>query len=345
MSSGRRAFSLAAVIAATGLGCTTPAAADRCPQPAASAPIVAIATIASTRVAPPPPPRDPAQRALDDSTIVALAPAAGIDSGAGIFAATLADPPGSATLTLALNSAPTAYRRPLAYARLAAALGMHVVPAAVERHLGAGEIAALLATQPEVVALLGGRLRVLNDGTVTALLVAPAPVALGAAWDPASARRVEARDSFEVRTWERWAASPEPVDGENPRVTRDFVEMLVLDYLAANATRRTLLVAPRGDALVLDDNRGAFPAAEPRLAVDRLLRRLRPVARFPGSLRDALAAFDRERARDVLAPPGSFEAWLVSPRALIELDERRAGLLSLILARVAERGEAAVLSL
>jgi hypothetical protein len=345
MFPGRRAFFAAAAIAAMGLGCTTPAASDRCPSPVASAAIVAIATITSSPVVPPPPRRDPAERALATSSIVALTPAAGISPGAGIFAATLADPAGSATLTLALTSAPTAYRRPLAYARLAAALGMHVVPAAVERHLGAGEIAALLETQKEIVALLGGRLRVLNDGTVTALLVAPAPSALGAPWDPIAARRVEAWDSFEVRTWERWAASPEPVDGENARVTRDFVEMLVLDYLVANATRRTLLTSAGGDALVLDDNREAFPVVAERLAVDRLLRRLRPVARFPRGLRDALAAFDRERAGTVLAPPGSFEAWLVSPRALVELDERRAGLLSLVLARVAERGEAAVLSL
>jgi hypothetical protein len=269
----------------------------------------------------------------------------GVGPSAGILAATLADPAGSATMTLALTSAPTAYRRPLAFARLAVALGLHVVPATVVRHVGAGEIAALIEPQPELAALLGGRLRVLNDGTVTALLAAPAPSALLAAWDPAATRRVDAKASFEVRTWERWAASPELAAGEDRRVTRDFVEMLALDYLAANAARRTLLIASSRDALVLDDNREAFPVAAERAAVDQLLRRLRPLARFPATLLAALTAFDRERARELLAPPGSFEDWLVSPRGLIELDERRAGLLSLIQARVAERGEAAVLSL
>lgn len=337
MSPARRAFSLAVGIAAAGIGCTAPAA-DRCPQAAASAPIVAAATIASAPAAP----RDPAARALEEGSIVSLRKAAGFGPGAGIFAATLAEPAGSATLMLSLDSAPTAYRRPLAYARLAAALGMHVVPVAVERHLGVGEIAALLEPQKKIAARLRGRLRVLNDGTVTALLVAPARVA---SWDPASAARVEARESHEVRTWERWAASPDLAVDERPRLTRDFVEMLVLDYLTANAMRTTLLLDRAGDALVLDDNREAFPQLTEQLAVDRLLQRLRPVARFPRGLRDALAAFDRERARDVLAPAGSFEEWLVSPRTLIELDERRAGLLSLILARVAERGEDAVLSL
>ena len=291
------------------------------------------------------PARDPAERALADAAIVTLTPAAGIGPSAGVFVATLADPAGSATVTLALVSAPIAYRRPLAFARLASALGMHVVPTTVERHLGVGEIAGLLSPQREIAALLDGRLRVLNDGTVTALLAAPAPSALLATWDPAAARRVDARGSYEVRTWERWASSPDPAADENARVTRDFVEMLVLDYLAANALRRTLLASPGRDALVLDDNREAFPVAAERAAVDQLLRRLKPIARFPKGIRAALTAFDRERAREVLAPPGSFEDWLVSPRGLIELDERRAGLLSLIEARVAERGEAAVLSL
>ena len=338
MSSARRAFSLAVGIAAAGAGCTAPAV-DRCPQAIASAPIVAIATIASASAAPRPA-RDPAERALEESSIVALRPAAGVRSSAGIFTATLADPAGSATLTLSLRSAPTAYRRPLAYARLAAALGMHVVPAAVERHLGVGEIAALLEPQ-KIAARLGGHLSVLNDGTVAALLVAPARAA---SWDPASAARVESRASYEVRTWERWAASPEPAVEERPRLTRDFVEMLVLDYLTANAMRATLLLDRASDTLVLDDNRGAFPRLTEQLAVDRLLQRLRPVARFPRGLRDALAAFDRERARRILAP-GAFDGWLVSPRTLIELDERRAGLLSLVEARIAERGEDAVLSL
>jgi hypothetical protein len=343
MFSGRRARCLAAAIAAMGLGCTAPAAADRCPEISASAPIVAAPTIASAAR---PRARDPAERALEDSAIVALKPAAGLGPSAGIFVATLAEAAGSAgsaTLTLALASAPTAYRRPLAYARLAAALGMHVVPAAVERHLGAGEIAALLEPYPGLAALLATRLRVLNDGTVTALLSAPAP---GSRGEIASAVRVEARESFEVRTWARWAASPAPAADERPLLTRDFVEMLALDYLAANVTRRTLLRdRDRGrDALVLDDNREAFPQGADRLAVDRLLQRLRPVARFPRGLRDALVAFDQERARQALTP-GAFEGWLVSPRALIELDERRAGLLSLVEARIAERGEAAVLSL
>lgn len=347
MSPGRRAFALAAVIAIgiAALACAPPPAEDRCPEVAASAPIVAAKAVAAKAIPAPPRRLDPEERALAESAVVALAPAAEVKPSAGIFAATLADPARRARLTLSLTGAPTAYRHALAYARLAAALGMHVVPAAVERHLGAGEIAALLEPQRAIAARIGGHLRVLNDGTVTALLAATAPSALGSAWDPATAARVESRESSEVRTWARWAASPDPAADERARSTRDFVEMLALDYLAANATRRSLLLDRAEGALVLDDNREAFPRAAERLAVDRLLQRLRPVARFPRGLRDALLAFDRVKARELLAPTGSFEAWLVSPRGLIELDERRAGLLSLVAARVAERGDAAVLSL
>lgn len=351
MSSRRRGRGLgavAAIVAGATIGCSEAPAVDRCvPGPAPSA-IVAAPTISAAVTAAPraaPPPRDPAERALEGAAIVALTPAPGAGARGGIFTATLAEPAGTATVTLAMVSAPIAYRRPLAFARLAAALGMHVVPTTVERRLGAGEIAALLESQRDAVAPLEGRLRVLNDGTVTALLAAPAPSALAASWDPLLARRVDARSSYEAHNWERWAASPEPAADENPRVTRDFVEMLVLDYLAANAARRTVMLSATRDALVLDDNREAFPVAAERAAVDALLRRLKPIARFPAGIREALLAFDRERAREVLAPPGSFEDWLVSPRILIELDERRAGLLSLIVARVAERGEAAVLSL
>jgi hypothetical protein len=344
---GRGLGAVAAIVAAATIGCGKAPAVDRC-APAATSAIVAAATIApaaSVAPRPPAPTRDPAERALEEAAIVALTPAPGIGPSAGIFAATLADPAGSATVTLALVSAPIAYRRPLAFARLAAALGMHVVPTTVERHLGAGEIAALLEPQKEIGALLEGRLRVLNDGTVTALLAAPAPSGLAASWDPSTARRIDARGSYEARTWERWAASPDPAPGEDARATRDFVEMLVLDYLSANALRRTVMTSAGRDALVLDDNREAFPVAAERAAVEQLLRRLKPIARFPKGIREALLAFDRDRAREVLAPPGSFEDWLVSPRILVELDERRAGLLSLIVARVAERGEAAVLSL
>jgi hypothetical protein len=299
------------------LGCSSPS--GNCPGATATATATANATATATKVD-----RDQGGTRLVDAPIVALAPVA---AGAGIFEATLGGGAGKASVALAMGSGPIAYRRSLAFYRLAAALGMHVVPAAAERRIPVGELAALLGGD---AAVLGG-VRVLNDGAVTALMA-----------EPAVGTRIEANDSFQVRVWERWAASPEAVAGERAGLARDFVEARVLDYLAANVMRRTLLLLD--DAIALDDNREAFPPHAERVAVERLLQRVKGVARFPKGLRGALAALDRARAREALAP-GGFETWLVSPRGLVELDERRAGLLSLIEALVADRGEAAVLSL
>src|SRR5262249_55864130 len=143
---------------------------------------------------------------------------------------------------------------------------------------------------------------------------------------------------------ERASASPVPVDGERATLVRDFVEMLVLDYLASFALRRTVVLLPDADALVLDDNREAFPSHVEPASLTPLLHRLRGVARFPRGLRDGLLRLSRERAAALLSP-GGFETWLLAPRALIELDERRVGLLSLIEAQIVQRGEAAVLTL
>jgi hypothetical protein len=68
------------------------------------------------------------------------------------------------------------------------------------------------------------------------------------------------------------------------------------------------------------------------------------VARFPRGLSEALTRFDRASAARAIAPAG-IDSWLLPPRSLIELDERRASLLSLIEAQVAERGAGAVLCL
>jgi len=54
---------------------------------------------------------------------------------------------------------------------------------------------------------------------------------------------VDVQGSLETATLERWAASPTPAAGEDGAVLRDYLEMLVLDYLAANDARREVLRA------------------------------------------------------------------------------------------------------
>jgi hypothetical protein len=254
----------------------------------------------------------------------------------GTFAAALAAPATrTVTLELALGADPVGYRRPLAFARLGRALGARVVPASVLRHVPAGDLAGMIDGSAEARALVG-EARVLNDGTVDALVTDVAPGAAGLV-------AVDTEHAREVATWEVWARSPEPLPTERTGLLRDYVEMLVLDYLSGNVVRRQALLRD-GEALVLADNASSFtPHADPGV-LDRMLRKLRGVERFPRGLRDALAAFDRDRAAAVFAE-GGFETWLVAPRVRIELDERRAALLTLIEAKVAARGAEHVLSL
>jgi hypothetical protein len=307
-------------------------------------PLSASATAPTTvPTAAPAPPADPDERLLLTAPLAAISPVHRTLAPHGLFDAVLAPPEGrrQAQLSLAVTAEPLAYRRPLAFYRLARALGARVVPAAALRHLDLATLGAAAGTSPDARTALQ-EARVLNDGTVDVLLTALAPPHAGSPWEPPTARTVDPEHGREPATWDVWAASVEPARGEDTALLRDYVEMLVLDYLAANGARRAVLVA--GSALVLADNGSAFPWRPEASSVDRLLRRLRTVERFPRGLRDALLAFDRDRAAATFAE-GSFETWLLAPRVRVELDERRAALLTLIEAKIAARGAEAVLRL
>lgn len=283
----------------------------------------------------------PLERSLERASIVSLASRPGaalgvLDAAVRLPGATHTVP---ARLTLALIDDPLALRRPLAFHRLAHALGARVVPVSVLRREGAGFIAELLA--PDLLAALKPRLAVQNDGTVDALLTSAGPA--GAPFTEPHGHSIAVNGSAEMEALARGANSAVPLPGENPRLLRDFIEMRVLDYLSANVLRRTVFLDDAG-SLVLDDNATAFPLhVDPRAEV-RLLNALRSSARFPKNLRAALDALDRSSAAARFAP-GSFEEWLISPRNLVALDERRVSLLSLLDAKIAASGGAAVQSL
>jgi hypothetical protein len=266
----------------------------------------------------------------------------------GVFAAALAVPPpksqAQVELTLDVTTSPATHRRSLAFYRLARALGMHSVPAVAIRRITAGELTDLLEVNRELLAVMRGLIVLQNDGTVDALLAAPSPGEPEAAWQRPLAREIAVNSSYDVDHWMRWAASPVPFPGESPPLLRDFVELLVLDYLSANVLRRTILVDDVAQRLILADNTTAFPPRAEADALVRLLERLRQVARYPRTLRDELLKFDRRRM-EALFMPGQFESWILTPRNLMDLEERRATLLSLLDARITERGAEAVLSL
>ncbi|WP_437733846.1 hypothetical protein [Sorangium sp. So ce1335] len=238
---------------------------------------------------------------------------------------------------------PLAFRRPVAFYRLARALGARVVPAAVARRIGIGELASLIGRDPAARKLLR-RFAVMNDGTVDALVLAPAPGPPGPRWMAPRRRSIRFDDAPELDVWARWARSPSPARGERAPILRDYLEVLALDYLAGNGLRKEIILDVGAGALSLEANASAFPLHVRTRELDRQLERLVEAARFPRALRDAIRRFGPEQASAALRP-GGFEEELVPPRALVELEERRQALLSLIETKIADRGEDAVLSL
>lgn len=286
-------------------------------------------------------PQDPAARALERAEILALRPLG--DPEDGRFRATLslgAAVPSRVRLAPAQLQAPLAYRRPLAFYRLARALGARVVPPAAVRRLGIGELAALLEREPAVRGLLQS-FAVMNDGTVDTLVSALAP---GPRWEAPGGRSIPYAEAPELTTWARWASSAAPVRNERTSLVRDYMEMLMLDYLAGYPRREHVLLDDAAGALILDDNRKAFPLHVRAHELDPLLRRLAASARFPRSLHEALVHFGRNEATTALRA-GGFEQALVTPRALVELDERRVALITLIEARISAQGIGITLSL
>ncbi|AUX27323.1 hypothetical protein SOCEGT47_079100 [Sorangium cellulosum] len=337
------------------------------------APAGSIAALAEAEVAPaigPPPARPPGSaparsaprasaldeeqlaRALKRAPLRALRPAG--KRGEGRFEATLAlgaaDSGAPAheievRLAPALKKDPLGFRRPVAFYRLARALDAHVAPAAASRRIGIGELAALLGREPGGRRLLR-RFAVMNDGTVDALVQSPAPGPPGPRWAAARLRSIRFDDAPELDVWARWARSRSPARGERASILRGYLEMLALDYLAGNGLRKEIVIDVSAGALVLEANASAFPPHVKARELDRQLERLVEAARFPRALHDALLRFGPEQAAAALRPGGGgIEDELVPPRALVELEERRQALLSLIAAKIAARGEAAVLAL
>lgn len=319
---------------------TAPSSSTASASPVSSA---SIAAPPASAASPPARPLDPDEVWLDSAVITSLSPVRGPMVRRGSFHVELAAAEGSrrASLWLALSADPVAHHRPLAYARLARALVTRVVPATMRRYLSAGDLAALADKDAEAMAILR-EARVLNDGSVEALLSARSTARAGSPWIAPEGKVLETEHARELATWERWAVAEAPVEGEDRELLRDYVEMLVLDYLAANDARRSAVLA--GRALVLVDNASAFPPHPAGSILDRMLRRLRAVSRFPRGIREALAAFDEGRSAVTFAP-GDFSTWILPPRTRVDLNERRAALLTLIEAKIVARGADAVLSL
>lgn len=341
------------ILLALACGCSRETPSSRSHAPASSASIASIPVAAvfpsstpSAATNTPPVAQDLVLRQLRTAPIATLSVASW--SHPGVFNATLqrsaSETPVHVTMSLALDQHPVAHRRPLAFAEMARALGMSVVPPTTLRHVSTDELGALFAQDVDVRGYLTAHAIIQNDGTIDALMTAPSRGDGSQAWRLISRREIVLEEAPEVRGWAQALASTEPAPGENTSLLRDYVDALVLDYLAGNIKRRSVLLDEAGTELMLTENDGAFPIKIVPHAEAHLLDRLKPVVRFPRALRDVLTKFDRRRAQEVLMP-GTFETWLLSPRTLMLIDERRLSLLSLIASRIEEYGERAVLSL
>ncbi len=271
----------------------------------------------------------------------------------GIFHASIEAPglpaDARAEVRVSLVDAPITYRRRLAFHRLAAALRAHVVPACVERRMTLGEIGERLERQPLAIDFVREQVSAQNDGTVSTLWMALAPEASGSPWSPPSGAPLDPYGDGEPARWTRWIEASSREADEVPTLARDWLEMFALDYLAATSHRRSVFVVRDGEGrgraigLVLFDNVNAFSPARSRTASSALLKRLTLAERFPRALRAGLIALTPARAAELFAP-GDFDTWLLPPRALVELEERRAALISLIEAKISGRDEATVLT-
>ncbi|MBW2525144.1 MAG: hypothetical protein JRI23_13255 [Deltaproteobacteria bacterium] len=236
-------------------------------------------------------------------------------------------------VTLAIRARPRPHRADLAAYRVAQALGLAVVPPTRVERLPVARLGALLANQEEVRALVAERAVVDNDGTVLALMQQSCPgrplfVGTGA---PAS----------------QWADLASAADAPPPEVRRTlsgYVQMVVLDFLIGNVERSNVAYDESAGALCVADNSGGFPGYLGPAAQDLLLRRLRPLRRFPAGLDEALRRLDEAKLRSLLQR-GAFTDWLVGPRQLTDFAERRAALRTLLAAKIAQHGRASVLSL
>jgi hypothetical protein len=297
--------------------------------------------------APPPSPASRAgdlERALVGARVLRLDAASDRDRRDGRFDAEVegdAIPKGGrAIVEIATAKAPVAWKGRLAFHRLAAAIGADLVPACVARDLPVGRLGAWLANDGASLAFAKTDARVRNDGTVAALVFTPDSAAGGEPWTAPRVRPVDAR-SYEAGRWAVAAASEAPT--REDAAARDYVMWIALDYLAAVTVRPHLFVTQAAPSrLVLFDNEYAFPVRPSIESMSSNLHRLRAVRRFPRALRDGLAALDPARERELFTG-GAFDGWLLAPRGVVELDQRRLAVLSLVEAEIAARGEAAVL--
>jgi hypothetical protein len=238
---------------------------------------------------------------------------------------------GDVEARFAMRADPVLYKPRLAFYRVATALGSSLVPRTEMYQVRLGEVVRALAHDPHGLQLLRSGVTVHNDGTVTLLVTEPI----------SGGHVVDITAGDDATAWRSWAEGREAAPPDRQKLMLAYVETLVLDFVTANVGRRLVTLDAAKSTLYLTENGGAFnERADPR-GLDVILTQLKRVNRFPKRLIDRLRTFDRAEADRVLRD-GPFTNWLVATRPLSEMMERRRAIVSLVDARLAERGDSAV---
>jgi hypothetical protein len=236
-------------------------------------------------------------------------------------------------VTLARKGEPLPERAPLACYRLARALDMEVVPETRAARLGLGDLVRWLTPTPKALDHLQEVAAVSHDGTIAALLV-----------EVASGEVVSLEEAPPLQRVAKLAASADPIAEADRSLVADYARVVVLDYLAGNVLRGTVVLDAAAGRLRLVDNQSCFRGWIGQDALDAVLDRVKLIRRFPRTLQGRLQALDAPALEKLLATP-RHEERLVGPRQLADYSERRGALLSLLAARALQYGQDVALSL
>jgi hypothetical protein len=291
------------------------------PPPPSTSPAV------STRSAAPAPAAASSARAATTplSTITALAPADGAELARGAHLVATTESGTRLRVTLASKATPLPHPRSLGFYRLAQTLGFTAVPVTEVQRLPLDWLVSRLPSDPAGRRILEAAL-VSHDGSVAALVQEL----------PGEMRRLSLDDPL-IERCQTLATSRAPVPAAERALVRAWVEIAVLDYLAANVLRAEGVLADGGRRLLAIDNAGAFPGWISSEALDIPLSRLRPVLHFPADLRGQLRRLDARRVDGEDLRQG-YEDRLLGRRDGADLIDRRATVATLVAARASQYG-------
>ncbi len=226
------------------------------------------------------------------------------------------------------------YRGEIAAYRLARALGLHNVPAAVPRSFPEPALRRALGKNARALSLFRTE-EVPHGGVVRGALMP---------WIPHLEFLPVESPSYRAR-WKRWLSSGGKVDGADRGLAAQISTMIVFDTITGNWDRwsgANVGIDRATGTLLYVDNDGAFFDPVPQKPLAAQLALLAGVDRYSRALVTALRALDAVHLADAFGDetPGTP---LLPARVVAGADARRQQVLHLIEGKVKVLGESAVL--